>query len=71
MRLSVYPKSGLSGLIWMLVGATLAVLIVWPLLRLIMVSIQDGNGLMTLSHYIRAFSADRFRTAAWNSLVRG
>lgn len=69
MRLSVYPKSGLSGLIWMLVGATLAVLIVWPLLRLIMVSIQDGNGLMTLSHYIRAFSADRFRTAAWNSLV--
>ncbi|MDQ6881653.1 MAG: iron ABC transporter permease, partial [Pseudomonadota bacterium] len=49
----------------------LVVLVVNPLLRLLIVSFQDGAGGFTLSNYVAAYSRSRNVEALWNSLVLG
>lgn len=58
-----------SGVIWAISGIVLALLIAWPLWRLVVVSFQDGNGVLTIANYIRVISAPRFVNAVWNSLI--
>src|SRR5690606_24350067 len=63
------PRRSLSGVAWGIAIAVLVVLIVWPIGKLVAVSFQDSDGVATLGNYARAFGAERFRVAAWNSLV--
>ncbi|MSQ50097.1 MAG: iron ABC transporter permease [Betaproteobacteria bacterium] len=67
--LTLTARRNVSGLVWTIVACILTVLILWPVGRLIMVSFQDADGVATVANYVRALTAPRFRSAAWNSLV--
>jgi iron(III) transport system permease protein len=57
--------------VWLLAIAVLVVLVVNPLLRLLIVSFQDGNGAFTLANYVAAYSRSRNLEALGNSLILG
>jgi iron(III) transport system permease protein len=57
--------------IWALAILVLLFLVVNPLLRLLIVSFQDGSGAFTLANYVSAYSRARYLEALWNSLVLG
>ena len=66
---AIFSKRKISSIVWLTTALLLVVLIVWPIGRLVMVSFLDGEGLATLENYARALTAQRFRTAALNSLI--
>ncbi len=78
------PKAGaMSGLgqrwthldksvwVWMLAIVVLAFLVINPLLRLFIVSFQDGGGAFTIANYVAAYGRVRHLEALGNSLVLG
>ena len=70
-RASVFPLRRMdpSALVWIVVAVVLTLLIALPVVRLVIVSFQDGEGAATVANYVRAVTAPRFRTAAWNSFL--
>jgi iron(III) transport system permease protein len=57
--------------VWALAILLLLFLVVNPLLRLLIVSFQDGSGAFTLANYVSAYSRSRYIEALGNSLVLG
>ncbi len=57
--------------LWLVAIAVLALLVVNPLARLLVVSFQDGAGAFTFSNYVAAYSRLRNLEALGNSLVLG
>jgi iron(III) transport system permease protein len=57
--------------VWSVAIVLLLLLVVNPLLRLLIVSFQDGSGAFTLANYISAYSRARYIEALGNSLVLG
>jgi iron(III) transport system permease protein len=58
--------------VWLLAIAVLAVLVINPLLRLLLVSFQDGDtGAFTLANYVSAYGRTRHLEALVNSLTLG
>lgn len=60
-----------SSLLWLLAIAVLALLVVNPLLRLLVVSFQDDGGAFTLHNYVDAYRNVRHLEALGHSLVLG
>jgi iron(III) transport system permease protein len=60
-----------SALVWLVAIAVLVFLVVNPLLRLFIVSFQDGNGDFTLANYAAAYGRPRHLEALLNSLILG
>ena len=60
-----------SSWVWLVAIVVLVFLVVNPLLRLFVVSFQDGNGAFTLANYVSAYSRLRHLEALGNSLVLG
>jgi iron(III) transport system permease protein len=60
-----------ASLVWLLAIAVLVLLVANPLLRLLVVSFQDGDGAFTLANYVAAYSRQRHLEALGNSLVLG
>lgn len=61
-----------SMLLWILMIAILLVLVVNPLLRLILISFQDGGtGAFTFGNYVAAYGKSRYLEALLNSLELG
>ncbi len=60
-----------SSWLWLVAIAVLVLLVVNPLVRLLVVSFQDGAGAFTLSNYVAAYSRLRNLEALGNSLVLG
>jgi iron(III) transport system permease protein len=60
-----------SALVWLVAIAVLVFLVVNPLLRLFIVSFQDGNGDFTLANYAAAYGRSRHLEALLNSLILG
>ena len=59
-------------LLWLLLAAILAFLVVNPLLRLGLSSLQDADtGAYTLANYVAAYGRARYLQALWNSLSLG
>ncbi len=56
---------------WWLAVVVLALLIVWPIGWLVLMSFEDGQGGFTFANYVRAASAQRYWDAAANSLILG
>lgn len=57
--------------VWMLAIVVLAFLVINPLLRLFIVSFQDGGGAFTIANYVAAYGRMRHLEALGNSLVLG
>ena len=60
-----------SSWVWLVAIVVLVFLVVNPLLRLFVVSFQDGNGAFTLDNYVAAYSRLRHLEALGNSLLLG
>jgi iron(III) transport system permease protein len=60
-----------SAFVWLLAIVVLLFLVVNPLLRLFVVSFQDGNGAFTLANYAAAYGRSRHLEALLNSLILG
>jgi iron(III) transport system permease protein len=60
-----------TAIVWMVAIAILAFLVINPLLRLLIVSFQDGNGAFTLANYVAAYGRTRHLEALLNSLILG
>jgi iron(III) transport system permease protein len=60
-----------SSLVWIAAIVILVFLVVNPLVRLLVVSFQDGEGAFTLANYVAAYSRARHLQALGNSLVLG
>src|SRR3954468_22126941 len=60
-----------SSLVWIAAIVVLAVLVLNPLLRLLVVSFQDDGGAFTLANYAAAYGNARHLQALGNSLVLG
>src|SRR5580700_4184876 len=61
-----------SMLLWIAIAAVLIFLVVNPLLRLAITSMQDADtGAFTLRNYITAYARPRYRESLWNSLELG
>src|SRR5881275_2771452 len=60
-----------GSLVWVVAIAILAVLVLNPLLRLLVVSFQDESGAFTLANYQAAYGNARHLRALGNSLVLG
>ncbi|GAB3650120.1 ABC transporter permease [Ramlibacter alkalitolerans] len=60
-----------TSIVWLVAIAILVLLVVNPLLRLLVVSFQDGNGAFTLANYIGAYGRSRHIEALLNSLILG
>jgi iron(III) transport system permease protein len=58
-------------IVWIVAIAFLVFLVVNPLLRLFVVSFQDGSGAFTLANYVAAYSRSRYLEALLNSLILG
>src|SRR5580700_8414339 len=59
-------------LLWIAIAAVLIFLVVNPLLRLAITSLQDADtGQFTLQNYITAYARPRYRESLWNSLELG
>lgn len=60
-----------SSWVWLVAIVVLVFLVVNPLLRLFVVSFQDGDGAFTLDNYLAAYSRLRHLEALGNSLLLG
>src|SRR6202522_3201513 len=61
-----------SMLLWIAIAAVLIFLVVNPLARLAITSLQDADtGAFTLQNYITAYARPRYRESLWNSLELG
>src|SRR3984957_19718192 len=61
-----------SILLWIAIAAVLIFLVVNPLLRLAITSLQDADtGAFTLHNYVTAYARPRYRESLWNSLELG
>ena len=60
-----------SIVLWVFLAAVLLALVVNPLVRLLLVSFQDGAGGFTLGNYVTAYGRWRYLEALGNSLVLG
>jgi iron(III) transport system permease protein len=60
-----------TAFVWIAAIAVLALLVVNPLLRLLVVSFQDAEGAFTLANYAAAYGRSRHVEALLNSLVLG
>jgi iron(III) transport system permease protein len=60
-----------SSIVWIVAIAILVFLVVNPLLRLFVVSFQDGSGAFTLANYAAAYGRSRHLEALLNSLILG
>lgn len=61
-----------SSLLWIVLIAILVFLVVSPMLRLFLVSIEaKGTGALTLANYVTAYSRERYLDALVNSLLLG
>ena len=59
-------------LVWLLLIAILAFLVINPLLRLVLVSLAEKDtGAFTLANYAAAYGRPRYIQALWNSVVLG
>lgn len=59
-------------LLWLALALVLVFLVVNPLLRLFVTSLQSGDtGDFTLQNYVAAYGRARYRQALWNSLMLG
>ncbi len=59
-------------LLWVALAAVLVFLVVNPLFRLVLTSLQTADGsAFTLSNYVAAYSRPRYVQALWNSLMLG
>jgi iron(III) transport system permease protein len=60
-----------SAIVWLVAIVVLVFLVVNPLLRLFVVSFQDGSGAFTLANYVSAYGRSRHLEALLNSLILG
>ncbi|MEJ8840110.1 ABC transporter permease [Ramlibacter sp. AN1133] len=60
-----------TSIVWLVAIAILVLLVVNPLLRLLVVSFQDGEGAFTLANYVAAYGRSRHVEALLNSLILG
>ncbi len=60
-----------SKLLWFALAAVLVILVVNPLLRLVITSLEDPAGGYTVANYIEAFSRWRYLTGFRNSIILG
>jgi iron(III) transport system permease protein len=58
---------GVGPAVWILVATVLVVLVVYPMVWLVLKSLETG-GAMSLGNYVNAFSTPRYLEAIWNSL---
>lgn len=60
-----------SAIVWLVAIVVLVFLVVNPLLRLFVVSFQDGSGAFTLANYVSAYGRSRHLESLLNSLILG
>lgn len=59
---------GVGPVVWILVATVLVVLVVYPMVWLVLKSLETPGGGMSLGNYVTAFSTFRYLEAIWNSL---
>jgi len=59
---------GVGPVVWILVATVLVVLVVYPMVWLVLKSLETPGGAMSLDNYVTAFSTLRYLEAVWNSL---
>lgn len=56
-------------LVWIALTAVLAVLVAFPLLKLLLVSLHTRAGVFTFGNYLVAYGRERYVESLWNSLL--